>query len=77
MTTRPKAVEVPQIPPPPPPAECTPAAIEAFATELSGLPSGFQALGNAGRARVLLDLKAEDTGTYQSLRAQALRCAHD
>jgi hypothetical protein len=66
---------VPQLPEPPAPAECTRAAFEAFAPELSGLPAGFQRLSPDERARTLLYLKNEDAQRYLTLREQALRCA--
>lgn len=74
-STTPRHVATPPLPPPPPPAECTRAALVRFAPELSPLPIGYAALNPDQRAIALLDLKADDTGLYQSLRAQSLRCA--
>jgi hypothetical protein len=59
----------------PPPAECLKASFEGFAPELAGLPDNYQTLSPHGRAQTLLDLKASDSEAYQTIRAQAIRCA--
>ena len=74
-TTVPHVVQIPQLPPLPPPAECLKASFESFAPELAGLPPTFKQLGKDDQARTLLLLKSQDTETYQTLRAQAIRCA--
>lgn len=75
MTPRVKLVDTPRLPDPPAPAECTRAAFEAFASELSGLPSGWSMQTKDERARALLINKGEDAQQYQDLRDQAIRCA--
>ena len=74
-TPRVKLVDQPRLPDPPAPAECTRAALEAFAPELSGLPARWRDLTPDDRARALLANKADDTQQYQDLRDQAIRCA--
>lgn len=74
-STTPRLVEPPQLKPAPPPAECTKPAFEAFDSELAGLPDGFAGQDDKQKAKTLLSLKAGDTGNYQRLRAQAIRCA--
>lgn len=69
-------VQIPQLPPPPPPAECTKVQISvSFAPALEGLPSNYQQLSPADRAKALLNAKNDDSQQYRMLRAQALRCA--
>lgn len=71
----PPVVTIPQLPPAPPPAECTRAALVAFAPELAGLPHDYVQMSPNDRARALLRTKASDSVQYRTLRAQALRCA--
>lgn len=68
-------MEIPRIPEPPAPAECRKDAFQAFADELTGLPSNWKALAPDERARKLLLNKADDATNYRLLRAQAIRCA--
>ena len=70
-----RPADTPRLPDLLPPTECTAAALVRFAPELSPLPPGYAALNPDQREIALLELKADDTGQYQLLRAQSLRCA--
>lgn len=69
-----RVVAPPILHPLPPPSECTKAGLNAFATELEGLPAGFTSMDADTRARILLTIKDDDAVNYTSLRAQAIRC---